>query len=143
MNLGTTKEDIELAERELTVAFPEVLKAVWFISNGLELAGEWRLYPVFDSANPRKTANHIVYENTKGRWGYMPAEFLSIAENGTGNQLVLKNEQGILKPEIYVWNHETNRIEKWIRTLEDVLKAAKERIEKIENEISKDGMRRT
>jgi len=45
---------------------------------------------VFDIANPRKTSNHIVYENTKARWEYMHEDLISIAAGDTGNQLVLQ-----------------------------------------------------
>ena len=137
MHLGTTDEAVLLAEKELGVVFPERLKEVWLISNGLELFGQWRLYPVFDRSDPRKTANHIVYENTKARWEYMPADYISIADNGTGNQLVLKKDDGALGPTIYFWDHETNKVRKWTKSFDDVFAEAKRRLEKINAQVSR------
>ena len=137
MKLGTESKNIVLAERQLEITFPDTLKDIWLVSNGLELPDDWRLYPVFDSANPRKTANHIVYENTKARWDYMSPELISIAEDGSGNHLVLKKEDTILQPEIYVWDHETNEIERWPESLDDILMLAKRRVENIGTQVAR------
>lgn len=123
-NFGTTVDCIDRAEDLLGVKFPDTLKQVWLVAKKLELPGGWLLFPVFDPADPRKTASHVVYENTVGRWDYMPAEFVSIAEDGCGNYLVLRNENGELQPEIYHWDHETNRVKRWSKSLDDVLEIA-------------------
>lgn len=135
MKLGTESKNIDEAERQLNVAFPDTLKNIWLLSNGLELLGDWRLYPVFDPSNPRRTANHIVYENIKGCWDYMLLDLVSIAEDGCGNHLVLKKEDRILLPEVYMWDHETNDIERWSTSLDDILMLAKERVEDIEMQV--------
>ena len=137
LNLGTSSPSIEEAEKQLSVTFPEGMRAALAISNGLEIPPDWSFYPVFDHANPRKTASHIVYENTKGRWSYMAADFICIAGNGTGNQLVLKKEGEGLSPEMLVWDHETNKTRKWSKTFDYVLSMAKKRVERIEKQINK------
>lgn len=137
LHLGTANENIEEAERQLSVKFPEAMRAVFAVSNGLEIPPDWIFYPVFDKSNPRKTASHIVYENTKGRWSYMAADFVCIAGNGTGNQLVLKKEAEVLSPEILVWDHETNKTRKWSRAFDYVLSMAKKRVEKIEKQVNR------
>jgi hypothetical protein len=43
------------AEKQLGIRLPDDLKAVWRISNDLEYPQDWRVYPVFDPANPRKS----------------------------------------------------------------------------------------
>ncbi len=88
-NLSVDEELIFKAEEELGVEFPDILKQIWKISNGLEFSGGWRLFPIFDPKDPRKTCNHIVYENTKARWDHMASNLISIVSSDTGNYLVL------------------------------------------------------
>jgi hypothetical protein len=140
--IGATEDIIAATEGKMGVHFPEGLKKAWRISNGLELAGGWRLYPVYDPKEPRKTCNDIRYENTKGRWDYMDASFISIADGDTGNRLVLKNINGILEETIYLWNHETNKTRKWGKDFEYLMAKAKARVANIEKQIQKSMKRR-
>ena len=136
-SLGATEAIIEAAEKKLGCLFPEGLKTVWLISNGLELPSEWKLYPVFDPQEPRKTCENIADENTKYRWSYMDVSLISIGGNGTGNHLVLKQQGGFVGDEIYLWNHETNKIRRWRKDFEYLLAKAKARILKIEKAIQR------
>jgi len=98
---------------------------------------------VFDISNPRKTSNHIVYENTKARWEHMHEDLISIAAGDTGNQLVLqKTRSGLLSPDVYLWNHETNKIKKWSRSLDFIKEKAQKRIENIELQIQRAAKRK-
>ena len=142
LKLGTSQEAIDEASRILGVTFPRILEEIWLTSNGLELPGGYRLYPVFDRNNPRKSWGHIVYENTQGRWSYMPKDLISIAGGDTGNRLVLKKDIDILGTDVYIWNHETNKIKRRTKGLEDILAKAKKRVEKIENKILKSRMKK-
>jgi dipeptidyl aminopeptidase/acylaminoacyl peptidase len=117
--------------------FPEGLKAVWRMSNGLDLPGGWRLFPVFDPAEPRKTCNHIGYENTKGRWSYMDQSLISIAGGDTGNQLVLKRNDAVVESAIYLWDHETNKVRPWGKGFDYILSKAEARVLKIEKQIGR------
>lgn len=132
--LGVDLEAITAAEKELGVLFPDTLKAIWQVSNGIELPGGWIVYPIFDPSNPRKTCNSVVYENTpdKGRWPYMADELIAIASNDCGNQLVLRAEAGQLLPDIFVWNHERNSIKRCSKTLDYILAKAEARVAAIE-----------
>lgn len=132
MNLGTTPEAIADAEVALEVEFPDGLKRMWLTSNGLELRGDWFVYPVFDKANPRKTAGHIVYENTVGRWDYMDANLVSIATNGTGNQLVLRKVDGVLEDAVYYWDHERDVVRPWGKSTNHLADKAQARVAQIE-----------
>src|SRR5947209_5103494 len=116
-NLGTNDICITEAATKLGVSFPDALQEFYTLSNGIEIPPDWQVYPVFDASNPRKSANHIVYENTAGRWSYMPQEFICLAGNGTGNQLVLRKSGQTLEDQIYVWDHETNKVRKWSKDL--------------------------
>ena len=131
LKLGADEACIREAERQLGLRFSEELAAVYRVSNGLELPGGWELYPVFDPASPRKTANHLVYENTRGRWETMAAELVAVAGNGTGNQLVLVRTEDRLGSEIFVWDHERRRVKRWTKDLAAVLRLAEQRVEKI------------
>jgi hypothetical protein len=137
LELGTSSQNIEEAEKQLAVRFPEGMRAVLSISNGLEVPPDWIFYPVFDNANPRKTASHIVHENTKGRWSYMATDLVSIAGDGTGNQLVLKKEGATLSPQILVWDHETNKTRPWPKDFDYALSIARKRVERIQKQINK------
>lgn len=137
MDLGTTEEAIAKAETEMGVSFPDGLKKVWLTSNGLELSGGWRLFPVFDPREPRKTCGHIGNENTRERWSYMDESLVSIADGDTGNQLVLVREGQRLGDIIYLWNHETRRIRKWGKGFDYLLAKAQARIARIEKQVAK------
>ena len=141
--LDVSEESIAVAENQMGVQFPEGLKAVWQVSNGLELPGGWQLYPVFDPSEPRKTCNHIGYENTKGRWSYMDQSLVSIAHGVTGNQLVLLREGNALSDTIFLWDHETNKTRRWGRGFEYLLQKAQARTAKIEKKINRSLSERT
>ena len=144
VRLGAGDEIIQAAEKDMGLCFPEGLKMVWRLSNGLELPGGWRLFPVFDPKEPQKTCNHVGYENTKGRWPYMDESLLSIAADDSGNQLVLKRDGTVCLDTIFHWNHETNRIRKWGKGFDYLLAKAQGRVTKIEKQIVKSlGKRRS
>jgi len=115
LSLGVSEEMIARAEAELAVRFPDTLRSAWMQYNCNELRGGWRVFPIFDADNPRKTAGSVVYENLKGVWGQevMAQGLVSIADNGTGNQLVLKLTAGQAGQQIYHWSHETRKLTAW------------------------------
>lgn len=113
--LGVTEDQVADAESALGIRFPDDLREAWKLYNCNELRGGWRVFPVFDPANPRKTCGSITYENVTGVWGQeVRAEGLvTIASNGTGNQLVLKVVDGRAGDQVYHWHHETHRLTAW------------------------------
>ena len=124
--LGIQSSEIDKAEAELSVRFPPLLREAWETYNVVELRGGWRVFPIFDKRSPRKTCGSIVYENTRGAWKELqPDDTLAIADNGTGNQLVLKVENGKAGESVYHWNHETGRLRKWQPGIESILKEAR------------------
>ena len=135
--LSASDQVIADAEKQMSLCFPEGLKAVWRISNGLELPGGWMLYPVFDPAEPRRTCSHIAYENTTGRWEYMDDSLVSIAGGDTGNQLVLERQDGGLSDVILHWNHETNKTKKWSKGFDYLVQKAEARIDNIQKQIER------
>jgi len=130
--LAAPENAIREAAGRLDVRFPDPLVQVWSMANGFDLPGGWRFPPVFDAANPRKTCNDIVYENTKGRWEWMPQELVIIACGETGNRLVLrKSPDGQLQSDIQLWDHETNRIRKWSKDFAYIAQKASARVARI------------
>jgi hypothetical protein len=113
--MGVTEDLIVAAETELGIRFPEELRDVWKLYNCNEMTGGWRIFPVFDPANPRKTCGSVSYENIKGVWGrqVMSEGLVSIADNGTGNQLVLKVVSGTAGAQVYRWHHATHELALW------------------------------
>ncbi len=125
------EELIDNAERELELVFPDALKDVWRTHNVNELAGGWRFYPVFDPGNPRKTAGSIAYESLRGAWGQhlRSLGLLAVADNGTGNHLVMRVVEGKVEPVIRHWHHETGKVTAWKPGMESVLRSARKSAE--------------
>lgn len=132
-SLGAGDQLIHAAEAELGIEFPPELHEIWKTYNCNDLPGGWRVFPVFDPANPRKTAGSIAYENLKGVGGVhvMESGMISIADNGTGNQLVLKVVSAKAGSEVFRWDHETEKLTRWKPGIESILRIAKKSREKI------------
>ena len=130
---NASEELVSAAESELGIRLPDALKEAWLHYNCIELRGGWRVFPVFDPSNARKTCNSIVYENLKSPWGrrVMELGLLTIAENGTGNQLVLRVEGGVALPEVFHWHHATERHTKWAPGLQSIVESAKRSAENV------------
>jgi hypothetical protein len=131
LDLGAKDQAIANAATALGIVFPEGLVEVWKVSNGFDLPGSWRLYPVYDSSNPKKSWGHIVYENTQAGWPYMADDLIAIASNDIGNKLVLRRTGSDLESTIYLWNHETNKISKWRNDFAYILAKAESRVASI------------
>ena len=136
IELGVGIEEIEEAEKTLQIKFPSLLKEIWQVSNGLEV-GEWRLFPIFSKKNPKKSWGHIVEENTNIRWEYRSKDLIAIAADGSGDNLVLKIENGKVSEAIYLWDHETNRASPSKQKLSDILALANKRVENIKKQMEK------
>ncbi len=122
--LGISQTEIDKAEAQLAVKLPDKLKEAWLNYNVIELRGGWFVFPIFDSRNPRKTCSHIVYENLNGWSELQPDNTIAIADNGTGNQLILKVDEGQAKEEVYHWQHDTGKLKLWKPGLDAILKVA-------------------
>jgi len=107
-----TDEMIAAAEADLGVTLPDRLKQAWKTYNCIDLPGYWRVFPVFDKAHARKTAGHIVYENLRGAWGMHVRELglITLADNGTGNQLVLRVTDGVAGEQLFHWQHDSEKL---------------------------------
>jgi hypothetical protein len=64
-----------------------------------------------------------------------------IGGNGTGNQLVLKRDGEALRPQMHIWDHETNKTRAWNRDVSFLVAAARRRVSEIQKQIDKSKMK--
>ena len=117
-------------EQELRVIFPDNFKSKMIKENGGELMTEdddWQLFPFFDKSDKKRisrTCNHIGLETKQAReWGNFPTNGIAIASNGSGDILVLlptKESDEKLSDEIFIWFHETGKIEKVADKIDEI-----------------------
>ncbi|AXE16735.1 SMI1/KNR4 family protein [Runella rosea] len=117
-------------EQEIGLVFPPCFKVKMKKENGGELMTEeddWQLFPFFDKSDKKRmsrTCNHLVLETKQARkWGNFPNEGIAIASNGCGDFLLLlptKKDSKILSDEIFLWLHETGKIEKVADTIDEL-----------------------
>jgi hypothetical protein len=104
-------ELIDAAENALGRRFPAAHRARLMADNGGEISAMddiWQLFPVWDATDRRtvgRTANHIVRENEALRadWPDLLPGFIAIADNGTGDLLVLPPKDD----RVHWYDHET------------------------------------
>jgi hypothetical protein len=102
------------AEARLGRSLPPALRARLLRDNGgaVECDGEeWQLFPVWDPTDRRtmrKTASHLVAETQRAasRWARFPVGAMAIAENGSGDLLVLRSGSD----QVEMWLHETGQV---------------------------------
>jgi hypothetical protein len=115
-------EEKYITETELlfAVKFPTNFKNKMMRSNGGELIVneiEIELFPFFDKSDRKRisrTCNHIGLETNNARkWNGFPKNAIAIGSDGFGNLIILIHDgNGILKEELYFWNHENRQFEK-------------------------------
>jgi cell wall assembly regulator SMI1 len=109
---GVDESDIKAAEDKLGAVFPELYKELFKLVNNAEI-GEWILYPIKDNRNPKKTWDDIVKQNTEVREEYMSEDLIAIGDDGSGDKLCLKVNDGIMGDKIYLWHHEDGELEEY------------------------------
>ncbi|MET3195181.1 SMI1/KNR4 family protein [Bacillus sp. OAE603] len=117
---GVTDLDIKSAEVQLAVVFPIQYKELFKLTNNAQI-GEWRLFPIKDPKNLKRTWDDIVRQNQEVRDEGMEDEFMSIGEDGSGDKLCLKVVNGKMEDEIYLWDHETTEVDKITSNLKEFI----------------------
>ncbi len=135
--LNASQEAIDEAEKALGIQFPEGLKCIWLISNGLDYPQDWRIYPVFDKSMPKKCWGHIAEENRRSSYDYIQEDLLKIGGDSYGNHLVLKVTGGVAGEDIYAWNHETTKLRKSPITFVKIQAKAQKRVDSIMKKIAR------
>lgn len=120
MALPTTDAVIAETEAELAVRLPAWLRERLMRDNGGELAAAddvWTLFAAFDRRDRKRMSRSAVCltkELPAARaWVGFPANAVPIGSNGSGDLLVLlptADDQGVLAPNPFRWDHETGRL---------------------------------
>jgi hypothetical protein len=118
--LGVDESDIKSAEDKLGAVFSEQYKELFKLVNNAEI-GEWILYPIKDNRNPKKTWDDIVRQNTEVRGEDMSKDLIAIGDDGSGDKLCLKINDGIMGNEIYLWYHEDGELEEYAPDLKEFI----------------------
>lgn len=115
MGLPTSDEFINDEERRTGIKLPQTFRTILRLKNGGEevcASGDiWNLYAVKDTSSRKhisRSANHIERETHQARlWEGFPPNAVAIAENGTGDLLILFKDN----PDVFVWHHESGLTE--------------------------------
>ncbi|MBM7602693.1 cell wall assembly regulator SMI1 [Metabacillus crassostreae] len=118
--LGVEESDINSTEEKLGAVFPEQYKELFKLVNHAEI-GEWILYPIKDHRNTKKTWDDVVRQNTEVREENMSKDLIAIGDDGSGNKLCLKVNNGIMGNEIYLWYHEDTELEEYAPDLKEFI----------------------
>lgn len=113
MAFDLSEEELAKTEIEIGVRLPESYRSAMKASNGGTVEArdeEWELFPLRDTSSPKRlsrSASHVLNETQQAKeWPGFPERAYAIASNGAGDLLVLLNEGGELKPQIFAWSHE-------------------------------------
>ena len=115
MPFPVAEGDLVAAESALGGRLPDALRLHLMRDNGGDVATEdddFELFRVLDTSDPvrraRTSSRDFVSENTSLReWTRFPADALAIANNGTGDALVLLKEGASFGELVYLWQHGT------------------------------------
>ncbi|WP_282020948.1 SMI1/KNR4 family protein [Planomicrobium okeanokoites] len=122
---GVEESAIRETEQKLNVRFPDQYVQLFKLTNGPEV-GEWTLFPIKDPKNMKKTWDDVVRQNKEVLDGEISDNLIAIAEDGTGDYLCLKVEDGKAGDPVYLWLHETDETEELAPTLKDFIIIAQE-----------------
>lgn len=117
---GVAESDIKAAENVLDAVFPEQYQQLFKLVNNAEI-GQWILYPIKDQRNLTKTWDDIVRQNTEVREEDMSKDLIAIGDDGSGDKLCLKVNDGIMGNEIYLWYHEGAELEEYAPNLTEFI----------------------
>ena len=105
---------VQIAEQALGTSFPLTYRLAMMKSNGGTVAigsGNWELYPIADDSNKKRLArtfNGVVPETERVRaWRRFPSGAVTLGSNGEGDQVVFLAGENGLRPEVFIWRHET------------------------------------
>lgn len=128
---GVEESAIRNTEQELSIRFPDQYVQLCKLANGAEV-GEWNLFPIKDPDDMKKTWGDVVRQNKEVLDGEIFENLIAIAENGTGDYLCLKVENGKADNPIFLWLHESDETEELASTLKDfIINSIQEELEEL------------
>ena len=118
MPFDLSEDQLKAAEVEIGATFPDSYRSRMMQSNGGEIdtgSDCWNMIPLKDTSDRKRlsrTTNHVLIE-TKSFSGFplWPQSAIAIAENGTGNALVMLRNGDQLGPQVYYWCHDDGALE--------------------------------
>ena len=123
MSFELSEAQLRRAELLLGARFPESYRRAMLLHNGgeREVDGEpWELIPISDDRShwraSRTSEDVLGWTDQFRMWRAWPKSGISIARNGVGDALLFLKERGRIRPEVYVWWHETDRSRRSLRT---------------------------
>ncbi|MBS9802644.1 SMI1/KNR4 family protein [Bacillus cereus] len=117
---GVLELQIKETEEKLGAAFPTQYRDLIKLVNNAEI-GEWILYPIKDNRNVTKTWDDIVRQNVDMRDEYIPENLIVIGDDGSGDKLCFKINNGIMVDEVYIWYHEDDEMEEIALSLKEFI----------------------
>lgn len=114
---GVNELDIKSAEEKLGAFFPEQYKELFKLVNNAEI-GEWILFPIKSKKKHKKTWDDVVRQNHEVKDERMSEDLIAIGDDGSGDKLCLKKINEKMGDAIYLWNHETTKIDEYAPNLE-------------------------
>ncbi|TDL72119.1 SMI1/KNR4 family protein [Rhodococcus qingshengii] len=117
---GVDELDIKMAEEKLGAVFPEQYKKLLKLVNNAEI-GEWILFPIQTHKNAKKTWDDVVRQNMVVRDERMSDGLIAIGDDGSGDKLCFKKNNGKMGDTVYLWNHETTELDEYASCLEDFI----------------------
>lgn len=118
--IGVDESDIKATEDKLNAVFPEQYKELFKLTNNAEI-GEWTLYPIKDQKKLNKTWDDVIRQNTEVREEDMPEDLIAIGDDGSGDKLCFKVNNGKMENEIYIWYHEDRELEEYAPSLKEFI----------------------
>jgi len=96
-------------------------------SNGGEVEAQddtWQVHPLEDRTDRKRSArsaNHVVWETEQARkWSAFPINAIAIASNGTGDRLVLLQQDSAFADAVYLWSHESGELRPIAESIDDL-----------------------
>jgi SMI1 / KNR4 family (SUKH-1) len=109
----------EALEDRLAARLPQSYRSAMLGSNGGEIcmSGDvWQLHPIEDKSDRKRlsrSANHVIRQTQECQeWPNFSPIALVIASNGSGDQLIFLKGADTFGPEVYLWAHETGKMQK-------------------------------
>ena len=129
MPFNLSEEQLAQTEKELGARLPHEYREAMKLDNGGEASteeGDWEFYPIKDTSDRKRisrTCNHIINETESCRgFGNFPDNAVAIASNGLGDQMVFIKESGQFLNNVFLWLHETGKLQELAATFNEIEK---------------------
>ena len=107
------ESELEKTEMEIGAVFPSSYRLAMIQSNGGSVEADddvWELFPIRDQSTKKhmsRTCNDVLYETKQAQgWKTFHENAYALANNGTGDLLVMFRKGKEFENEIFHWGHE-------------------------------------